>query len=107
MIVSENYITIWELEVSRIARAKFETIYGPDGAWAQLFRRSPGYRGTKLIQDIARTERYLTVDTWTSRDALHNFRQQYAAEYAALDRQCEALTQRESLVGEFSVFPQE
>ena len=103
--MAENYIVIWEFEAGPTARAEFETIYGPDGDWAKLFRLSPEFRGTKLIHDIARPERYLTLDAWTSREALQLFKQQYAAEYSDLDRRCESLTVHESLVGEFFVLP--
>jgi hypothetical protein len=105
--MADKYIVIWEFEVRPTARAEFETIYGTDGDWAQLFRCSAQFRGTKLIHDIARPERYLTLDAWTSREALRDFKERYAAEYAALDRQCEALTHRESLIGEFTVVSQE
>ena len=101
--MSENYMVVWEFEVRPTARAEFEGIYGADGDWAKLFRFSPEFRGTKLIHDIARPERYLTLDAWTSREALHSFKEQYAAEYAALDRRCESLTAHESLAGEFMI----
>jgi heme-degrading monooxygenase HmoA len=98
----DHYIAIWEFEIKPDSRPQFESIYGLDGAWAQLFRNSPEYRGTKLLRDITRPDRYLTLDYWASREALQKFKQDYAEQYAALDRQCEALTSNEKLVGEFT-----
>jgi len=95
------YLAIWEFQIKPEFRAHFEEVYGPDGAWAQLFRQSPGYRGTRLIRDLTRPGRYLTLDHWSSREALHSFKQAQATEYAALDKQCESLTEREAMVGEF------
>jgi hypothetical protein len=100
MLVSE-FTTIWEFHVKAEALAQFENIYGPEGDWAQLFQRSPEYRGTVLARDTARRGRYLTIDDWTSREALQQFKQDYLAEYAALDKKCENLTEQETFVGDF------
>lgn len=45
--------------------------------------------------------RYLTLDFWESREAYDAFRAQHAAEYAAIDRECEALTAEEKALGNF------
>lgn len=101
----QNYLAIWEFEIKPESRAQFEEIYGPEGAWAQLFRQSTDYLGTKLIRDLTRPGRYLTLDCWTSREALHRFKQVRADEYKTLDKQCESLTEREAMVGEFEGAP--
>jgi heme-degrading monooxygenase HmoA len=100
-----NYLAIWEFDVKLDSRAQFEEIYGPDGAWTRLFVRSPDYLGTKLVRDLTRPGRYLTIDYWTSREAFHTFKQERTAEYATLDEQCESLTEREAMVGEFEEAP--
>ena len=97
----QPYLAIWRFEIKAESRAPFEEIYGPDGAWARLFRQSPDYRGTKLLRDLSRPGRYLTLDHWSSREAFHVFKQEHATEYATLDKQCESLTEREAMVGEF------
>jgi heme-degrading monooxygenase HmoA len=99
------YLAIWEFEINTDFCSQFEETYGSEGAWARLFRQSPEYRGTKLIRDLTRRGRYLTLDYWTSRDAFHRFEQAHAAEYANLDQQCERLTDHEAMVGEFDQFP--
>jgi heme-degrading monooxygenase HmoA len=96
-----NYLAIWEFEIKPESRAQFEEIYGPDGAWARLFRQSTDYRGTKFLRDLSRPGRYLTLDHWSSREAFHAFKQEHATEYATLDKHCESLTERETMVGEF------
>lgn len=100
-----SHVAIWEFEIKTECRAQFEEIYGPDGAWARLFRQSPDYRGTKLIRDLNRPGRYLTLDDWSSREAFHIFKQAHAAEYVLLDQQCESLTEHEAMVGEFEEAP--
>jgi heme-degrading monooxygenase HmoA len=100
-----SYLAIWEFEIKLESRALFEETYGPDGAWARLFRQSPDYRGTRLVRDLTDPGRYLTFDDWTSREAFRSFKQAHAAEYAILDKQCESLTEREAIIGEFEEVP--
>jgi quinol monooxygenase YgiN len=100
-----RFTAVWEFQVKPEAVSAFESIYGPDGAWAQLFRQSPDYRGTELVRDLDRLGRYLTLDHWTSREALRRLKQDLHAEYAALDQQCESLTEREVLLGNFESLP--
>lgn len=96
-----HYLAVWEFQVKAECVAEFERVYGRDGLWAQLFRKSTEYRGTELVRDLERAGRYLTVDRWTSREALREFKRRFAAEYAALDKTCERLTEAEKLLGEF------
>jgi heme-degrading monooxygenase HmoA len=97
------YVYLWEYQVKPEADARFRQQYGPDGAWASLFRRAAGYVGTQLLEDRQRPRRYVTIDTWDSPESHAGFQRQFAAEYAALDRECEALTVRETQLGEFHV----
>ncbi len=94
-------MVIWEFQVNTEAKLPFEQAYGPAGDWVRLFSRSSDYRGTQLLRDIDWPGRYLTFDHWTSREALRQFKQTHQADYDALDKQCEALTDNESLLGEF------
>ncbi len=76
-------------------------IYGPDGKWAELFRRGEGYQRTELIRDLETPRRYLTIDVWASREAHLRFRKEKHAEYQAIDEKCASLTDAEELVGMF------
>jgi hypothetical protein len=96
-----RFTAVWEFQVNPESVAAFEKIYGPDGAWAQLFRHSPDYRGTELIRDLDRPGRYLTLDHWTSLESLRRLKQDLHVEYAALDQQCESLTEMEVFLGDF------
>jgi heme-degrading monooxygenase HmoA len=96
-----SYVTLWAFSVEPSKQAEFEARYGADGSWVQLFRRADGYLGTELLRDRADATRYLTVDRWQSAEAWRAFQARFAAEYARLDRECEALTTRESPLGEY------
>lgn len=98
---SWGYLIVWDFRVQAERQRHFEEIYGPDGAWVQLFRRGEGYLGSELVRDLEQTGRYLTMDFWKSRSAHERFRERFLAEYEAIDQQCEQLTEAEVKIGEF------
>lgn len=61
---SKQFSYIWEYTVDPARQAEFLSAYKPDGTWAQLMSRHPGYLGTKLLQDVETDNRFVTVDAW-------------------------------------------
>ncbi len=96
-----SYDIVWEFRVPPARRAPFEEAYGPDGPWAQLFRRAPGHIETRLMHDAEDAGRYLTVDRWESVAAFEAFKRDFAADYQALDQQLEGLALLEVRLGAF------
>ena len=96
-----GYLIVWEFHVRPGAEERFENVYGPQGDWAQFFKRGEGYAGTELNRDLNIAGRYVTLDFWTSPHAYEHFREQHLAEYKAIDERCEALTERETEIGRF------
>lgn len=96
-----RYVRVWEFLVRRGSEAEFERHYASGGSWVQLFRRGTGHIETLLLKDRARRDRYFTVDRWESELAYRDFRRELAQAYDELDRACEGLTVRETVVGEF------
>lgn len=94
-------IVVWEFHIKPGSEQKFIQNYAPKGAWAKLMSRSAGYRGTMLARDRQEPMRYLLYDRWKSAGELTEFKKLFAEEYAALDKECEALTVSEVRVGEF------
>jgi len=99
------FLVLWEFDVKPGVESRFERVYGPDGDWAQFFRRDPHYRETRLLRELARPSVYVTLDLWDSRDTYETFRQQNREAYLALDRPCEAMTLREKHLGSFDEIP--
>ncbi len=93
------YILIWEFRVKHDKVSDFERVYGPEGDWVQFFRKGDAYIGTELLNKGDGT--YQTKDRWTTREAYESFRSANKAEYEALDRRCEALTESERQLGSF------
>lgn len=96
-----EHVLVWEFRPATGREAEFERAYGPDGDWAVLFQRHPGYLGTELLRGAG--GRYVTIDRWRTRAAFEDFKARHGADYAALDRKMEALTSHEASVGTFEV----
>jgi len=92
---------IWRYEVLEEARAAFETAYGPTGAWARLFARADGFRGTELFK--AEDGSYLTLDVWRSKADFDAFLAEHRADYEALDRSTHGWTSCEHRLGEYEI----
>ncbi|HXS75010.1 MAG TPA: antibiotic biosynthesis monooxygenase [Terracidiphilus sp.] len=97
------FVVVWQFEIAEEKVAAFETAYGPEGNWAQLFRKSPEYLGTELLRDAYVAGSYLTIDRWSSEEAFREFRKDHDAAYEQLDRACDALTEKETRVGAYVV----
>jgi len=95
------FLALWEFEVKRGSEEKFAEVYGADGAWAKLFLQDSQYRGTRLVKDTRRERVYLTLDFWETREAYEKFKNENAAEYERIDRECEGMTASERKIGEF------
>jgi heme-degrading monooxygenase HmoA len=97
------FVVVWQFEIAEEKIAAFEAAYGSEGAWAQLFRSSPDYRGTELLRDAYIPGSYLTIDRWASEEAFRAFRKDRDADYESLDRSCDSLTSRETRIGAYTL----
>ena len=95
------YTYLWGFIVEPEHVDEFERQYGPQGSWVELFRRAPGYLQTLLLRDSTDSRRFVTIDRWESPEAYRRFRSAFSAQYTDLDRRCERLTVRETLLGNF------
>jgi heme-degrading monooxygenase HmoA len=92
---------IWQFRAKPGKTVEFERDYCATGIWAQLFRKSPGYLESVLLRDAESGNRYIVIDRWKTAAAYEQFKKEYAAQYAAIDRQCEKLTEEETRIGIF------
>lgn len=93
-------MVVWRFRPAPGREADFRRAHGPDGAWARLFARAPGYLGTELLRERG-GEAWITIDRWRTALEHEAFARRHADAYAALDRECEALTADEERIGEF------
>lgn len=94
-------VRVWRYRVAGPQRAEFERRYGADGDWARLFRLADGYLGTQLLRDPLAPGVYLTLDRWRAAVDFRSFLADFGAQYAALDRVCDALTDEETDLGQY------
>jgi heme-degrading monooxygenase HmoA len=94
-------VIVWEYMARPDRIEEFETLYRPDGAWVELFKKSPGFVSTTLMRDIKDGCRYMIADRWTSEESYEAFKQDFAAEYQKLSRQGERVYRAEHLIGRF------
>ena len=87
------FVTVWKFIVKPEKAAEFERHYGPNGSWAELFRKAPGYIRTELYRGDA--GEYVTIDYWETPETFLEFKAAMGEEYAALDDELSALTERE------------
>jgi len=97
------FVVVWQFEIAEDKIAAFEAAYGPEGAWAALFRLSPDYHGTELLRDAYIPGSYLTIDRWASEEAFRAFRKENDPAYETLDRTCDDMTARETRIGAYTV----
>jgi heme-degrading monooxygenase HmoA len=96
------FVVVWQFEIAEDKIASFEAAYGPEGAWAKLFRTSTQYLGTELLRDAYVPGNYLTIDRWASEVDYRAFRKQHDQDYEVLDRACDPFTSRETRIGAYT-----
>jgi heme-degrading monooxygenase HmoA len=94
-------VIVWEYMARPDRIEEFETLYRPDGAWVELFRKSPGFVSTTLMRDVKDGLRYMIADRWTSVESYEAFKQDFAADYQELSRKGERVHRAEHLIGRF------
>lgn len=95
------YMILWKFRAAPARVAEFERAYGPSGDWARLFAQADGFIATEVWRARDADNFYLTADRWRSEQDYWRFRQQFHAQYSALDLQLQGLTSEETLLGQF------
>jgi len=95
------FLVLWEFDVKPGCDEQFESVYGPGGDWAQLFRRDPAYQRTLLLRDPFRDRTYVTCDFRESEKAFETFQKLNSDAYQALDAASANLTVAERKIGAF------
>ena len=86
------FVRVWKYRVHLEYVDAFERAYGPEGDWALLFDRSPGFEGTRLFRDCSDGAIFVTVDTWSDKSHWDLFIGRWKTEYYRLDETLAYLT---------------
>jgi hypothetical protein len=92
-----------EFVVAEGREEDFRKIFGPEGIWFELLRRSAEYVGTDCRLEAEAERRFRILDYWLSHESFEDFRRRYQLEYEKFSRliASEGLVERETLLGSF------
>lgn len=92
-----------EFVVAEGREEDFKKVFGSEGIWSELLRRSAEHLGTDCRLEAEAERRYRVLDYWLSHESFEDFRRQYQLEYEKFSRliASEGLVERETLLGSF------
>lgn len=78
---------VWQFEVKPGSNEAFEALYGADGPWTKLSRRSRSFLGSSFLRDLAQPARYLVIEYWSEMVVYERHHADFEHEVQALERQ--------------------
>jgi quinol monooxygenase YgiN len=93
---------VWQFRVDTEEAAAFERLYGADGDWAALSRRSRSFLGSSFLRDQVEPSRYLLVEYWSEMVVYERHQADFSDELRALESRRSALCVAITPLGVFS-----
>ena len=93
---------VWQFEIRAEAAKEFEHLYGADGAWTKLSRRSRSFLGSSFLRDIGSETRYLVVEYWGEMVVYEKHQENFTVQLKELEQQRALLVDRMETVGVFT-----
>ena len=93
---------VWQFEVHPGKQDEFEALYGADGSWTALSRRSRSFLGSSFLKDLAQPERYLLAEYWSEMVVYERHYADYQDEIADLESRRNALVKSMVPMGLFN-----
>jgi hypothetical protein len=93
---------VWQIDVRAGAGEDFERLYGADGDWTKLSRRSRSFLGSSFLRDIGSESRYLLVEYWGEMVVYEKHVADFSDELQQLERERERLIERMETIGVFT-----
>jgi heme-degrading monooxygenase HmoA len=97
-----SYTRIWRFQATAGREQEFAAAYGPEGDWARLFQRSPGYLRTEMAR-LDPGDVFLITGRWASRKDWDDFLAAHGEAYHALDRAFAPLCAQETELDEYEM----
>jgi hypothetical protein len=96
-------VIVREFVVAEGREEDFRKIFGLEGIWFELLRRSAEYVGTDCRMEAEAERRYRVTDYWLSHESFEDFRRRYRLEYEKFSWliASEGLVEQETLLGSF------
>ncbi len=91
----------WEFNVKTGHEARFEELFGADGAWQAMARRSRSFLGSSFLRDLAQPTRYVLVEYWSEMLVYEKHQADFSDEIRELEAQRDELVQAMTPTGIF------
>jgi hypothetical protein len=93
---------VWQFDIRSDAANDFEHLYGADGPWTTLSRRSRSFLGSSFLRDMGSETRYLLVEYWGEMVVYEKHLADFGDELKELEEQRARLVERMETVGVFT-----
>ncbi len=93
---------VWQIDVRPEATTEFERLYGADGAWTKLSRRSRSFLGSSFLRDIGSSNRYLLVEYWGEMVVYEKHLADFSDQLKSLEDQRAQVVEKMETVGVFT-----
>jgi quinol monooxygenase YgiN len=93
---------VWQFDIRAGGAEEFEHLYGADGDWTKLSRRSRSFLGSSFLRDIGSENRYLLVEYWGEMVVYEKHLADFDDEVIELQQQRKKLVERMETVGVFT-----
>ena len=93
---------VWQVEIHEGKSAEFEQLYGANGEWTKLSRRSRSFLGSSFLRDLASETRYMLIEYWSEMVVYEKHLSEFAAQVKTLEEKRQRLVERVYPLGVFS-----
>lgn len=93
---------VWQFDIRPKKSPEFERLYGADGEWTKLSRRSRSFLGSSFLRDAASETRYLLVEYWGEMFVYEKHLADFDDELKLLQEQRARLVERMETIGVFT-----
>ncbi len=93
---------MWQFDVKNGREAEFEQLYGIEGEWTAMNRRTRSYLGTSFLRDQNRTARYMVIEYWSEMLVYEQHRGSQVAAIASVEARRTALVETMEPLGIFT-----
>ncbi len=93
---------MWQFDVKHGRETEFEQLYGADGEWTAINRRTRSYLGTSFLRDQNRLSRYIVIEYWSEMLIYEQHRASRAAAIASLEQRSATVVESVEPLGIFT-----
>ena len=93
---------VWQVDIHPGQSEGFEQLYGADGEWTRLSRRSRSFLGSSFLRDLASDTRYMLVEYWSEMVVYEKHLAAFGREVKALEEKRQQLVERVYPLGVFT-----